>query len=451
VHVKTFGNHRFPTYNSGLRKIKTMPALHEVFGVSASIPKYTYVDRSGLDNRFRYSLQRDSHVVLHGGSKQGKTVLRRANLPEEKSVVVQCRATTTCTQIYEQILADIGASLPVNTAVTSSTSGEVGTKASASAGLPLFRAKAEVSATANVGTDTTSTSQAIGGGIEDLSFVSKAIQKSGRRPIVEDFHYMPEEEKRKLSFDLKAFWDMRTFFIIVGIWAEQNLLPYYNGDLSGRIDEIDVQWTSDELGQVLSQGEAALKIIIAPEIRSQMIADGNQNVGLLQRIAEKFCIHSGIFATSESAIAATLADQAALDRCRSEICSEEASRYRQFADALSRGFKSNEESELKVYQNIARVSIEAPDHDLRDGLHYDTMYERVSLLNDRVRRSDLTAALQRLNRLQQDRQVSPLVLSYNEKSRYVQLVDRELLFYRKYGNPVWPWMENGNGDGLRNR
>jgi len=137
-----------------------------------------------------------------------------------------------------------------------------------------------------------------------------------------------------------------------------------------------------------------------------------------------------------------LSNQEALDKCRAEICSEEASRYRQFGDALSRGFKTNEEIELKVYENIARAAIEASDDELRNGLHYDTLYERVSGLNKRVRRSDLTAALQRLNRLQQDRQVSPLVLSYNEKSRYLHLVDRELLFYRKFGRPNWPWTES---------
>jgi len=425
-----------------------MPALHEVFGVSASIPRYTYVDRSGLDNRFKYSIQRDAHIVLHGGSKQGKTVLRRKNLPEEKSAVVQCRATTTCTQIYEQILADIGTSLLLSSTSSSSTSGDVATKAGGSFGLPFMGAKAEVSGSAGIESGTTATTQPVGSGPGDLAFVSKSIQASGKRAIVEDFHYMPEEEKRRLAFDLKALWDMRTFLIIVGIWAEQNLLPYYNGDLSGRIDEIDVQWTSDELDDVLAKGEEALRIIIAPEIRPQMIADANQNVGLLQRIAEKFCIHSGIFSTTDASLPVTLSDHTALDRCRAEICSEEESRYRQFADALSRGFKSNEESELKVYQNIARVSVEASDEELRDGLHYDTMYERVRQLNDRVRRSDLTAALQRLNRLQQDRQVSPLVLSYNEKSRYVQLVDRELLFYRKYGSPVWPWMESDAGENV---
>jgi hypothetical protein len=203
---------------------------------------------------------------------------------------------------------------------------------------------------------------------------------------------------------------------------------------------------------VPSKGEQALNISFDPEIKRAMIFDATQNVGLLQRIAEKFCVYSGVFENvTDRLLPLELNDIQALDRCRTEICSEEAQRYRQFGDALSRGFKSNEESELKVYQNIARVCMDATDDELRAGLHYDTVYERLHMLNNRVRRSDFTAALQRLNRLQQDRQISPLVISYNEKSRYVQLVDRELLFYRRYGKPNWPWYEeaadeSGTGD-----
>jgi hypothetical protein len=285
-----------------------MPALHEVFGVSASIPQYTYVDRSGLDNRFKYSLLRDAHIVLHGGSKQGKTVLRRANLPEDKSSVVQCRASTTCTNIYEQILADVGASVPTSATTKASTSKEVEAKGGISVGVPLLKGEGGVATTFNTKGGTDSTSLVVGAGADSLAFVGKAILQSGKRPIIEDFHYMPEEEKKVLSFDLKALWDMRVFFIIVGIWAEQNLLPYYNGDLSGRIDEIDVQWSNGELEEVLAKGEKALNIVIVPEIRQQIISDASQNVGLLQRIAEKFCIHSGIFGTVEASLVSSVGD-----------------------------------------------------------------------------------------------------------------------------------------------
>jgi hypothetical protein len=94
--------------------------------------------------------------------------------------------------------------------------------------------------------------------------------------------------------------------------------------------------------------------------------------------------------------------------------------------------------------NIARCAIEASDQELRNGMHYNTVFDRVSHMNERIRRSDLTAALQRLNRLQQDRKVSPLVLSYNDATKELQLVDRELLFYRKYGTPAWPWQQEPN-------
>lgn len=227
----------------------------------------------------------------------------------------------------------------------------------------------------------------------------------------------------------------------MGIWAEHNLLTFYNSDLSGRIDEIDVQWQDAELQTVLTKGEEALRIIIGPEIRQQMIDDASQNVGLLQRIAERFCYYSGVLKTSEATIAHTLGDDNALRQARASICGEEAVRYRQFGEALSHGFKASEESELKVYMNIARCAIEASDQELRNGMHYNTVFERVSSMNPRIRRSDLTAGLQRLNRLQQDRKVSPLVLSYNDATKELQLVDRELLFYRKYGTPAWPWQQ----------
>ena len=106
-----------------------------------------------------------------------------------------------------------------------------------------------------------------------------------------------------------------------------------------------------------------------------------------------------------------------LEKARTTICHEEDARYRQFGNALQKGFKSGDESELKVYQHIARVCMEAKDVELLNGLFYRTLYDRVQRYNSRVRQSDLTAALQRLSGLQEDRSISPLVLSYNPKSR----------------------------------
>jgi hypothetical protein len=37
-------------------------------------------------------------------------------------------------------------------------------------------------------------------------------------------------------------------------------------------------------------------------------------------------------------------------------------------------------------------------------------------------------------------------MSYNQNNRFIQLVDRELLFFRRYGNPIWPWMPGGDDE-----
>ena len=169
-----------------------MPTLNEVFGVSNTIPKYTYVDRSGLDNRFKYSLQRNAHIVLHGGSKQGQTVLRKKNLPEAQSVVIQCRALTTCLDIYSHVLAQIGTEIPVSSTSTTKTHADAEVKGGFG---PLFGAKAG----AGLGSEAAAKSETVGKGIGNLHFVSEQIIKTGRRVIIEDFHYMPEEGKKRNS------------------------------------------------------------------------------------------------------------------------------------------------------------------------------------------------------------------------------------------------------------
>jgi hypothetical protein len=423
-----------------------VPKLNEVFGIATSVPTYTYVDRSGLDEKFKYLLGNDRHIVIHGSSKQGKTILRKKNVADHDALVVQCTTGTTCVGLYTEILGQLQVAIPTEFATSTKFSGTVGGSGEGKAGIPLIaegKVKADASATAEKTSE--HKTEPVGQNSDSLRYVAEEIKKSGKRVIIEDFHYVPEEEKRRLAFDLKALWDMKTFFVIVGVWAEQNLLQYYNGDLSGRIEEIDIQWNNGELHEVISKGEAALNIAISPYIRDAVIQDSNQNVGLIQRIAEKYCFNCGILETQlTELLSKTIDNPEMLGKARESICHEEDSRYRQFGNAVEKGFKSNEESELKVYQHIARVCMEASDSELSSGLHYNTLLDRVQKYNSRVRQSDLTAALQRLNRLQEDRSISPLVLSYNPKSRLVQLVDRELLFYRKYGHPVWPWSEHAD-------
>lgn len=421
-----------------------MPKLGEVFGIGASVPRHTYVDRAGLDRKFTYLVEQDRHLVIYGPSKQGKTILRKKNLAEDKCIVIQCRANSSLEQIYSEILRRIGTRIPTEISETLTYGLEIKSKASAQINLPFISSgSGELEGSGDVEKSLESVAEIAGVDEKSLGFVTEEIKNSEKKVVIEDFHYLPENERKRLAFDLKAFWDNSTFFIIIGIWAEQNLLTYYNGDLSGRVAEIDVQWTNQELAELLLKGEKTLNINFAHKIKQEIISDANQNVGLLQRIAEKFCFESGVVETDWKV---NLDNQTALERCRSSICSEESARYRQFCDSVSRGFKGYEESELKVYQRILRACIEASDSEICNGLNSSAILNRINEREPHVRKSDLTAALNRIDRLQAERSISPLVISYNHNSRKVQLVDRELLFYRKYGSPIWPWQEANDED-----
>src|SRR5580704_13340958 len=123
-----------------------MPKLNEVFGIGTSVPVHTYVNRSGLDEKFKYLLSTERHIVIHGSSKQGKTILRKKNLPDTDSIAVQCRATSTTLDLYTGILSQTGTDIPTEMSESTTIGGGVAAKGSAKLGIPLI-------AEGNLGTD----------------------------------------------------------------------------------------------------------------------------------------------------------------------------------------------------------------------------------------------------------------------------------------------------------
>ena len=64
--------------------------IEDVYGVSRDLP-LTYVEREHVDKVFISSLSRRKHIVIYGGSKQGKTSLRKYALNEDDCIVIQCQ------------------------------------------------------------------------------------------------------------------------------------------------------------------------------------------------------------------------------------------------------------------------------------------------------------------------------------------------------------------------
>ena len=96
---------------------------------------------------------------------------------------------------------------------------------------------------------------------------------------------------------------------------------------------------------------------------------------------------------------------------------------------------------LAVYKHLLRTFTASKTEDLIDGIDSSDLLQQIqnNYPDPPIRGSDLTQALDRVDRLQVKIGVQPPVLTYNQDRRRLFLADRSFLFYREHGDPTWPW------------
>lgn len=412
-----------------------MPYTCDVFGVSPHINLYSYYDRKSLDGKLTRLLRRDVHIAIKGPSKCGKSWLRQKCL--DNAIIVQCRIGMTVEDIYRQALSSIGAQFDVQR--SSETNVSAGVTGGGEIKIPIVaNAKADISAAIehNQGTDIAldfSTS------IQNLEYIAKTIIASGKRLVIEDFHYLDMGTREKLAFDLKTFWDYSCNIVIIGVWTQTNLLTSMNPDLTGRIEEISVSWSNEELEQVINLGSNALNIEIDSAIQEKMIADSFGNVGILQSLLLKL-VEDEANIEQTKIIKAFIKNLVLYDNAAKAYATQLDGRYQQFAKTLSTGIRQRKKS-TGIYALAMEAIVNATDQDLMTGFSRNDIYNITHSKESRIQKGNLKTVLGKLNELQKPENGRSLVISYDESIDAIFAVDLQLLFYRKYHTMRWPWEE----------
>lgn len=411
-----------------------MIKLSEVYGISRGIPKYTYVDRSGLDARFSYLLDTERHIVIHGASKQGKSCLRRKNLDESNCVIIQCKPIMNNKEIWNNALRQLEATFSSSINVTKKSSSSVGGKIDAEGNILVAKVAGEVHSEISSGHENQYEKNFLAGKENDLDYLATELKQKNKRLIIEDFHYLTEEERRNVAFDLKALYELGVYVIVVGIWSEQNLLTYYNGDLTGRIEEININWNTVELSNVIEKGEEILNVKFNEDLKHEIIESSFQNVGILQRLAEKICLANNVLTPLLTSF--NFEKNGNFDDAVKQVISDIGQRYTRICEVFVKGFRTD--TKLRIYYKIFRLLTKAAEQNLIIGLPSSFLLKNIQSLGDEeIRQADLTQCLDRIERLQSSRQITPLLVSYNKNLRLLALMDREFLFYRKYSGVNW--------------
>jgi len=240
------------------------------------------------------------------------------------------------------------------------------------AGAALF-AKASVTAGMETESGSTVESKTVGHDVTDLRFIAELIKASGRRLVIEDFHYMTVEARRGFAFDLKALWDYGLFVVIVGIWSESNLILHLNTDLTGRVHEIAVDWSRDDLKNILIKGGAELNIQFTPEIQNQLALLAYSNAGILQQLTLLTLDEAKI---KRKGFLRQNVDSGKWVESATMVYADQLNAvYQQFARRVSTGIRTRKGS-TGIYAHAIAVILEASDEELMRGLNARTICDR---------------------------------------------------------------------------
>lgn len=407
------------------------PHLDEVFGISGGVRKNSYVDRGRLDGELRYLLGTDRHIVIHGDAKQGKTWLREAALGDDLVIKVQCLRSSTPASVFEEALGVLGIRATLRYSRENSLGGEIDLSASGEIGVKfLAKAKAEGRFKGTANTTGISETAPIGRTAGDLSWVAFMLRESNRRLVLEDFHYLTAAAQEDFSFLLKALLEYGVTVIVMGVWAEDQLLTYYNGDLSGRVEDIRLEWTDVEFEEVLARGLEALNIALSPEITAAIVSDSFGNVGLLQRQAERICRQAGVMGRASRR--GLIDDRSFLEESQIRLSEQMAGRFLTFARRMV--------AQGVIYGDVLRAVVCASEANLLNGIRLEELPAMiVEAGGGRRTKPALREKLLDIGEAQSGAQIQPPVLAWDQPSNSLFLVDRAFLFYRKYGSPSWPW------------
>lgn len=402
----------------------------DVFGLSAGLP-LNYVERKKVDSVLKSALNQKKHVVIHGGSKQGKTSLRKKHLEDSKSITVVCPNKWTLADLFAAILKKAGYRVEVSAKRASEGRAKVAATFDVSAKIPwLSSAKAGAGAELERKGILERLTKPLELDPSDANDVIEALRtlKFDGYVVLEDFHYLPTETQSDFAFAMKAFFEISDIrFIVIGVWKEADRLASYNGDLRMRLTNINADaWSVDELKEVISEGERLLNVSIDETISDDLVQSCFESVAIVQEACGRICTDAGVERTAE--INKDVGSGISAPELVKKIVLEGAGQFEDLVVNMSGGFTT---TALRMYYWIMACVLDAKIDALRRGIHLSDINTYVK---DRhpyeYQMASLTNALNAMRSLQGQKNVRPIILDYDAVNRRLEIMDRSFLIWK---------------------
>ena len=397
-----------------------------VYGISRDVP-LNYTTRPAVDERLIDNLTREKHLVVYGSSKQGKTCLRKHCLNEGDYIHVQCSNKWTLEEIHANILKRAG--FKVQQSEKKTTSGK--NKIIASIGASIFGVGSKVQGEKEEAISVEKTTKDLELDPADVNDVIAALESISftKYIVLEDFHYLPPEAQKDFAVALKAFHEASNLcFIVIGVWLEENRLIVYNGDLTGRVVSINAdRWTESELRNVIVRGAELLNVQFGEDFIHQLIHECFNNVYIVQETCRQVCLDAGITRTAETLV--TLGLGIDVRAAVATVVSQQTGRYMSFITQFSSGFQT---TSLEMYKWLVYPVLTASPEQLEKGFSYRELREEIQAKHpsgENLNPGNLTQALQSVASLQVKKDITPIILDYDQTNLRLNIVDRGFIIW----------------------
>lgn len=395
----------------------------DVFKTSRGLP-LNYVIRNHTDQRFIDSLTEDSHLVIHGSSKQGKTSLRKSNLQEEDYIDLTCSNNWDLQELHISILKEAGYAITVSESKTIKGKSKIRLKFE----LPFIGGGAGDVAYEKAKQVNKKNLELDPGDVNDVIRALNEIDFK-KYVVIEDFHYLPEETQVDFAVALKAFHEASDIcFIIVGVWLEEDRLTVHNGDLTGRVISINADlWTPEDLDQLFYNSEALLNISFSDIFKKNVKENCNGSVFLVQQLCHIACKALDITSTCSSTV--TVGNDFDIKSEIKTILDSQNSRYLKFITEFSAGF---DQTELELYKWILFAIITVEISVLEKGFAAAAIRRTIETKHPQssnVSHKKLVQALRRSVDLQVKSRIQPIVFEYDANTTRVKVVDRSFILW----------------------
>lgn len=275
------------------RLFKPYP-IEKVFTPSSSAD-LTFVRRTSIEGRFHRQFKLcGKQIIVFGHSGSGKTTFLNKYFKENKIsvITIQCDSSMTFTQILISAFDQLGAFYKQ----VSSTSETEETKKLGGAVLKGFKLQSELSSSQTISANFARlvtpqvTSQRL----------AEVLGKENKILVIEDFHKLVSDEKKKLADMLKVFTDQANLYpslkvICIGAVDTAREIVKLDNNLKQRVYECEIPLLTDvEIREIILRGCKLLNIEMSEDLVDRIVHYSNQLGALAHQLSYDVCICEGI-------------------------------------------------------------------------------------------------------------------------------------------------------------